>query len=289
MRSRRRWFLFFVYALSFAGMGLLLYRGHDYYLAPLVERPRHPDYWTLKPGGSLGYRFGVLGALMMVVMHLYSLRKRVRPIRRWGRLGGWLDFHIYCGVMGPLLIVLHSSFKVHGLVAISFWAMVAVAGSGIVGRYLYLQIPRRRSGDQLTLAEAEELDRKVTSRLRQEFDLTEDDLQRLQEIARAALERETSLFGLLLKLPVQGLMLRFRLRGFARDLRRRSGRLVDQLLELARQKVLVQRRILLWQRLQQLFHYWHVFHKPFAIVMYVFMAVHVGVVIVTGYGWMPHN
>jgi len=64
---------------------------------------------------------------------------------------------------------------------------------------------------------------------------------------------------------------------------------VHQLLAVARQKVLVQRRILLWQRLQQLFHYWHVFHKPFAIVMYLFMAVHVTVAVVTGYGWIRGN
>jgi hypothetical protein len=286
MNSRRIGILLAVYVVSFTALAYLFYRGHVYYLTPLVERPRHADYWALKPGGTLGYRFGVVGASLMVVMHLYSVRKRARPLRRVGRLGGWLDFHIYCGVMGPLLIVLHSSFKVQGLVAISFWAMVAVAVSGILGRYLYLQIPRRRSGDQLTLAEAEELNGRITVRLRDEFGLSTEDLQQLQAIAESAVDDDASLLGLLLKFPVQGLTMRWRLRRFARGLRIRSDRILHQLLAVARQKVLFQRRILLWQRLQQLFHYWHVFHKPFAIVMYLFMAVHVTVAVVTGYGWI---
>ena len=52
-----------------------------------------------------------------------------------------------------------------------------------------------------------------------------------------------------------------------------------------RAKADARRRILLWSRLHDLFHYWHVAHKPFAIVMYVFMLLHVGVALWTGYAW----
>ena len=52
-----------------------------------------------------------------------------------------------------------------------------------------------------------------------------------------------------------------------------------------RQRAFLERRILLWDRLQRLFHYWHVLHKPFAVIMYLFMIVHVGVALATGYGW----
>ncbi len=54
---------------------------------------------------------------------------------------------------------------------------------------------------------------------------------------------------------------------------------------LARQKALLRRRLLLWSRLHELFHYWHVLHKPFAVVMYLFMVVHVAVALATGYAW----
>ncbi len=57
---------------------------------------------------------------------------------------------------------------------------------------------------------------------------------------------------------------------------------VERLLQ---DRALLSRRLLLWERLQELFHHWHVFHKPFAIIMYLFAAVHIGVAIATGYGF----
>jgi len=276
-----------LYVLSLAGVVYLLHDGRSFYLTPLIERPRHVDYWILKPGGSRGYWLGVWGTGLMVLMHVYSLRRRARPLRRMGRLSTWLDFHIFCGILGPLLIVLHSSFKVQGLVAVSFWSMVAVSLSGVLGRYLYLQIPRRRSGDELSLAEAAELDERITKRLRNEFGLSAGDLARLQALATRNLRQDAGLVGLLLRLPFQGLALRFRLARFGRGLRLAAGAPARDFLRVARQKAMIERRILIWERLQQLFHYWHVFHKPFAVVMYIFLVVHVAVVMMTGYGWGP--
>jgi hypothetical protein len=282
----RHLLLVVVYGLTLAGISYLLYSGASYYLTPLIERPRHPDYWSLKPGGSRGYWLGVVGTLLMIVMHLYSLRRRARVLRDVGRLSSWLNFHIFCGLLGPALIVLHSSFKVHGLVALSFWSMVAVAGSGVLGRYLYLQIPRRRSGDQLTMSEMKELDREISDRLRNEFDLTDENLNGLRNIATQDFNVRSGLAGLLVRLPVQRIALRWKLRRFAQGLNLPSGPLLREMLRQATQMALLERRIILWERLQQMFHYWHVFHKPFAIVMYLFAAVHIGVVLVTGYGWV---
>jgi hypothetical protein len=278
-----------IYALSLAGVAYLLYEGRSYYLTPLIERPRHPDYWALKPGGTRGYWIGVVGTALMVVMHVYSLRRRARPLRRLGPLRAWLDFHIWCGIVGPLLIVLHSSFKVHGLVALSFWSMVAVSLSGVLGRYLYLQIPRRRSGDELSLAEAEEVDRAMTARLSDDFGLSETDLARLDGVVTERVDEQSNLVGLLLRFPFQGVKLRWKLGRFARTVNLPKGAPLKSFLTVARQKALIERRIRTWQKLQQLFHYWHVFHKPFAIVMYLFLVVHVVVVMMTGYGWGPER
>lgn len=146
MRSYRL-FLFALYGISLAVVLRLALEGMPYYMTTLEERPRHELYWSLKPGGSLGRLYGMVGSGMMILMLLYSVRKRVRFLRSWGPLPVWLDLHIYLGVMGPLLIVLHSTFKVQGLVAISFWSMVAVALSGVLGRYLYMRILRSEAGD----------------------------------------------------------------------------------------------------------------------------------------------
>jgi hypothetical protein len=172
--------------LYVAGLGACAYflaTGIDYYLTPVEGRARHPHYWTLKPGGTLGLRFGMAGLAMMTVMHLYSVRKRLRPLRRLGALARWLDLHILMGILGPLFVVLHSSFKVGGLVAISFWSMVAVALSGVFGRYLYLKIPRARTGEELTLADVEKADREMTQRLREEFGADAAFLEKLDRVA----------------------------------------------------------------------------------------------------------
>jgi hypothetical protein len=275
----RRIVLGTMYAAALSVILYFAWTGRSYYSTPLIERPRHEGYWALKPGGSVGHAFGVAGASLMTLMLVYSVRKRVKVLRALGKLRHWLDFHIFCGVIGPLLVILHSSFKVQGLVALSFWSMIAVALSGVLGRYLYLQIPRTRAGDQLSLSEVEALHAEITRRLHEE--LGEAPLAELEAIAAGGLSPKTPLVPLLFRLPVEGLRLRWRLRRF-----RRRHRGSSELTETARQKALLQRRLLLWGRLQELFHHWHVIHKPFAIVMYLFLIVHVAVAILTGYGWV---
>lgn len=290
-------FLGLLYAAAFVAIAHLAWDGLSYYATPLIDRPRHEDFWSLKPGGSRGHLYGVIGSSLMVVMLVYSLRKRMRILRRLGKLRDWLDFHIFCGVVGPLLVILHSSFKVQGLVALSFWSMIAVALSGVLGRYLYLQIPRTRAGDELSLAEVEELRAELTRKLRDELHLPEAALAELDRIAlggiapgiASGIASKRRLAILLFHLPFQAVSLRMRLLSFRRRLQRELAGaprgLLKEVTRLARQKALLERRIVLWSRLQQLFHYWHVFHKPFAVVMYVFMVLHIAVALLTGYGW----
>ena len=278
-----------LYAVSLAAIFFYLREGWSYYSTPLIERPRHNDFWALKPGGSLGHTLGIVGSSLMVIMLGYSIRKRARFLRNAGRLRTWLDFHIFCGVIGPLLVILHSSFKVQGLVALSFWSMIAVALSGVLGRYLYLQIPRTRAGDELTLAQVEEQRRELTRHLREDLQVPEEALRELDEISRAGVSPQAPLLPLLLRLPFSALALRWRLSGYRRrlrqDLQQAPRPVLREILRAVRQKAVLERRLVLWSRLQQLFHYWHVIHKPFAIVMYLFMIVHIAVALLTGYGW----
>lgn len=283
--SGRGIILILIYGVSLGIVAWLAVEGSDYYLTPLLQRPRHADYWRLKPGGTLGLAYGIAGSSLMILMLLYTVRKRLPLLRRVASLGSWLDFHIFCGVVGPLLVVLHSSFKVRGLVALSFWSMVLVALSGIVGRYLYVQFPRRRSGDELGLAEARTLSESIGECLRNEFRMSEESLAELDRLALDGVRRQRGLLWLLLRLPFGGLRLRWLLRGFRRSLGPRSGPLYGELMATVRQRALLERRIRLWDQLQRLFYYWHVLHKPFAVIMYLFMIVHVAVALATGYGW----
>ncbi|MEO8196155.1 MAG: hypothetical protein ABI689_05490 [Thermoanaerobaculia bacterium] len=277
-----------VYTLFLGSLAWFAYHGMPYYLTPLAERPRHPLYWQLKPGGTWGLAFGIVGAAMMVVMLLYSVRKRFVALRRLGPVGEWLDFHILFGICGPLFILLHSSFKVQGLVALSFWSMVAVATSGIAGRYLYRQIPHSTAGDELSLAEVERLDQELARQLMTEAGLDAEAIRQLDAVAAFGTSGNRSLIGLALRFPLDSIQLSWRLRRFRRQFSPRDRHLRRRYELLVRHKVSLRRRILLWLRVRELFHYWHVFHKPFAVVMYLFMFVHIGVAWATGYARIGH-
>lgn len=273
--------------LSTLALLWLLWRGADFYLTPEAERPLHPDYQRWRPAGDIGHGLGILGSLMLLLLLTYSLRKRWRPLRAAGSISRWLSVHIYLGVFGPLLVVLHSAFKVNGLVSLSFWSMVAVAGSGVLGRYLYLQIPRNLQGDELDRQALEAEEAELGATLAGDFGL---DPATLVELGRLGKVPATgSLAAALLASLLSDLTLSLRLRRF---LARRTGgfRLPAgerrRLLALARRRALLARRRLLLERLARIFHYWHVIHKPFAVVMLVIMVVHVGVTVLLGYRWI---
>ncbi|REJ73109.1 MAG: hypothetical protein DWQ36_25375 [Acidobacteria bacterium] len=273
------------YLLLAATWAALALHGAGYYLTDWGERARHPGYWDLKPGGRLGLLYGYIGAAMMTVLLVYSLRKRVKALRRLGTLSKWLDWHILLGVFGPLFVVLHSSLKVGGLVSIAFWSMLTVALSGVFGRFLYLQIPRSRSGQALSLDEIEQRRGELEAELREnagEPAEAERWLAGLDDLVERSVRREVSLPRLAVSLPVQVVRSRLAARRLTRSwdvapvLRRRVARL-------AVAQVALRRRMLLLERLQRLFFCWHVFHKPFAVILYCLMVVHVAVAWATGY------
>jgi hypothetical protein len=103
-------------------------------------------------GDDMGYWIGVTGAVMMLLLLLYPLRKHLRFAHRWGNIRFWFWLHVVLGVLGPLLILLHSNFKTSSLnAAVALYAMLLVAGSGVAGRFIFLHINRGLQGEQAGL------------------------------------------------------------------------------------------------------------------------------------------
>jgi len=105
--------------------------------------------WTreIPPAGELfGHGMGIVGFILMLMTEtLYSLRKRSRSVR-WGRMSNWLQFHIFTGLVGPYLVLLHTSWKFNGLAGVSTLFTVVIVISGFIGRYIYTRIPRTMDG-----------------------------------------------------------------------------------------------------------------------------------------------
>lgn len=105
-----------------------------------------------------GHSLGVVGFLLMLMTEtLYTLRKRSRRAR-WGRISSWLQFHIVTGLVGPYMVLLHSSWKFNGLAGIVMLMTSVVVISGFIGRYIYTAIPRDVDGMEI---EAGELQRQI--------------------------------------------------------------------------------------------------------------------------------
>jgi hypothetical protein len=103
------------------------------------------------PGASdfFGHSLGVLGFILMLATEtLYSLRKRSRSAR-WGKMSAWLQFHIFTGLVGPYMVLLHSAWKFNGLAGMVMLLTVVIVFSGFVGRYIYTAVPRSLDGAEL--------------------------------------------------------------------------------------------------------------------------------------------
>lgn len=102
---------------------------------------------AVPPAGELfGHGIGILGFLLMLMTEiLYSLRKRSRSVQ-WGRMSRWLQFHIFTGLVGPYMVLLHTSWKFNGIAGVSTLLTIIIVLSGFVGRYIFTRIPRTLDG-----------------------------------------------------------------------------------------------------------------------------------------------
>ncbi len=267
----------------------MLATSRRYYTASLAERPHLAEHARLKPAGTIGHGFGILGSCMLLSLFAYSARKRFAFMKKWGSVRAWLNVHIFFGISGPLFITLHTAFKFNGIVAVSYWSMIAVMLSGFVGRYLYAQIPHDIRGMELTLQEAQQALQLLIERLRERYDLSMKDIAQIESYLLGNLRKTENLGKVLLLIFIQDLMRWWRLQRVRRFLRARATIAradLLQMIRLLRHQALLRRQIGFFQAMHRAFHYWHVIHKPFAYVMLTIMFIHIVVAVAFGYWWI---
>jgi hypothetical protein len=109
-----------------------------------------------QPAGLIGHSLGIVGFLLMLSTEvLYSIRKRV-PNFTYGRTSIWLQVHIFTGIVGPYLVLLHTGWRFNGVAGILTLVTLIVVLSGVIGRYIYTAVPRSVDGAEVTAAELEE-------------------------------------------------------------------------------------------------------------------------------------
>lgn len=259
----------------------IIYIGSSYYSTSLEERFYHPDNNLLKPNGLVGHGYGIIGTLMILAgVIIYMARKRYRFLSRFGLLKHWLEFHIFLCSLGSILILFHTAFKLGGIVAVSFWSMVAVVASGVIGRFIYLQIPRSIQGKELDLNEIRDLQNKSLSQMNSlNIDYSKINIHKeIEEIIDKNRNKPVL---------IQGVADRI-------DLIKLNGKLIKEGLEGIRKQIIsncrkeisMNRKLHNLTRMQRLFRYWHIAHLPFALIMLIIMIIHVAIAITFGYKWI---
>ena len=277
-------------------LGWTVIHGFSYYRLSLEDRAYHPLNRELRPSGPTGIRLGLLGVASFLGIFLYAIRKRSKTLSRVGKTKNWLDLHVVMGISAPVLITFHAGFRMRGLAGTSYWIMMAVALSGIVGRYLYSQIPRRINAAELSLQEMQMMTEDLTGQLQQQSLVSAEELKPLLAVpAKERVEAMPVVAALLLmavcdiKRPF--LVARIRRRALSSvatkktlwGLRASEEAGLESVINLARRRSWMATKISFLSKTHHVFHLWHVVHRPFSYSFAILVCVHVFVAVLMGY------
>jgi hypothetical protein len=284
------------WAAAIALMFLIAAYGFDYYTLDAVNRPLSPKNALLRPSGTIGIKLGMLGTAMFFLIYLYYFRKRWGWLANIGKTKHWLDFHVVLGITAPIIIAFHAAFKFRGIAGMAFWIMVAVALSGIVGRYLYAQIPRRLNAAEYTWQELQDEQLQLSLQLTKQkmfspgaltaaFHVPDVEMVKHKSAIRALLW----MFALDLARPFRVAALRRKALGFGERILSLGGLLptangeLEQIVRAAKKQASLSKRMVFLSRTQQVFQLWHVVHRPFSYAFVVLAIMHIATVMLFGY------
>jgi hypothetical protein len=251
---------------------------------------KFPTERYITPQRGFGYALGIIGGSLVILLLLYSVRKRVRWLSFLGSVNRWFEVHMVLGMLAPIAILYHSNFRLGATNSnVALVSMLVVAGSGLVGRYIYSHIHFGLYGRKMTLGDL----RASAIRLR----TLEGTIAFLPELVSRLEAEEQRLLASGPRLPVVSLLkpagvsinalaARWRLHRYVkralkaaarssptiaaqrRRLRRSAYAYVDRRLAATRQ-------VAAFEAYERLFSVWHLLHVPLLFMLIVAGIVHV--------------
>jgi hypothetical protein len=249
---------------------------------------REEEYLTAESG--LGYALGIAGGVLMLSQFLYSLRKKLRFMRNWGKVGQWFRIHKALGIIAPVVILYHSNFGLGSFNSnVALFAMLLVVASGLVGRYIYTKINLMLHGRRVTLEQLKSLTERSRDEMKENFALTavatdylnsfEQDLLAPSSDAWRALmlaftvgSRSRRAYSRTRRALVKTLKAQARTENWGRGVLRRRVAAGKRLVKAYIHSV---RRVAEFTAYTQLFGLWHVLHVPLFAMLLVSGVVHV--------------
>jgi len=105
---------------------------------------------------NFSYNVGLLGGFIMLCSIFYALLKRIKFINALGRNETWYYAHLICGIVGPLLILFHTSFHVKSINSgVASFTLFIILLSGFFGRYIFTLLSYQANKAYLQIGEIE--------------------------------------------------------------------------------------------------------------------------------------
>jgi len=266
----------------------IIFAGFLIFLLYVAFINRSEAIWTAENGW--GYGFGVAGGVMMLLLLLYPMSKKWRAMTRHLSVKFWFRVHMVFGVLGPVLILMHSSYRLGSMNGrVAFFCMLIVAISGLFGRYFYTRIHYGLYGRKATFESLRADSKELNKKLGPLFELK----PKAQELLREHEERALLLPTGLIDSAVHWLTTRLRavrlyrtvirslnakllaagkLKGWERDKVRRKQLFMRQKM-VAHNRLI--RQMLELHFYERLFAIWHLMHLPLFIMLIITGFVHV--------------
>lgn len=244
----------------------------------------HRDDNYLSAETGTGYLLGIVGGSLMLVLLLYPLSKRVALLTRLIPVRYWFGIHMFLGVVGPVLILFHSNFQTGSTNStVALICMLLVAGSGVIGRYIYTNIHHGLYGSRVTLKELKQKTENDHTDLLRLFAKDKRLNNQLEKMEEKALRPYTSLT----KSVLHAIYLAVNARRFNRKVRRllkdsyrethENKPLQDnkELAHLIKHYTLVLRQTAAFKVYERLFSLWHILHLPLFFLMIITAVIHI--------------
>jgi len=269
IRSRSAW-------LGFLSTALIIYVGWI---------GRHERNITAEDG--FGYALGIVGASMMAALLIYPLRKRIRALRLLGTTRGWFQAHMLLGTIGPVLILYHSNFSVSSLNSqVALFCTLLVAGSGIIGRYLYTQIHHGLYGEKSSLRSLIAEMQQSLANITASGPVIEDFLEQLAEFDESVLKPPSDVlqsmarpFSFAFRTRWAYLKMSMKLRremaGSADSPNQEEKKNVQAVRRDLRRHLSQVRKVAHLSFFERLFSLWHILHLPFFFMLVISAIVHI--------------
>jgi len=282
-REKKRWVM---EALMKLGAGLFFFISGFAIYAGWKLRDR--EYFNAESG--TGYLLGIIGSAMMLVLLLYPMRKRFRFMAGWGPIRYWFRYHMMLGVVGPICILYHANFTLGSTnSSVALFSMLLVAGSGLIGRYLYVQIHYGLYGQRINLKELTIELEEEKGGLARNLEFAPSAKKQLLGFANSALSHSKGFFfsvGIFLFMRLrtrwayrslrgplkQGLKQEAKRKGWSSSIYRRNLR--NARLE-AWHFLRQVRKVAEFNVYERLFALWHLFHLPLMVMMMIAGVFHV--------------